>query len=67
MQTIVIVGILFYSLSYLTTAILFRHYLSKETNRSRPFDVSDRRFQVNAINIGVALIVMTITYFSNIN
>jgi hypothetical protein len=63
MQTIVIVGMLFYSLSYLTTAILFRHYVSKETDRSRGFDISDRRFQVNAINVAVALIVMAITYF----
>jgi hypothetical protein len=64
MQTIVIVGMLFYSLSYLATAILLRDYVSKETNRSKAFDVSDRRFQVNAINLGVALIVMAITYFS---
>ena len=67
MQTIVIVGILIYSLSYLATTILFRHYLSDETNRAGAFDFSDRRFQVNAINIAVALIAMTITYFSNTN
>lgn len=67
MQTIVIVGFLIYSLSYLATTILFRHHLSNETNRAKAFDFSDRRFQVNAINIGVALIAMTITYFSNVN
>ena len=67
MQTIVIVGFLIYSLSYLTTTFLFKQSLSDETNRARLFDFSDRRFQVNAINIGVALIAMTITYFSNID
>ena len=67
MQTIVIVGFLIYSLSYLTTTFLFKQSLSDETNRAKAFDFSDRRFQVNAINIGVALIAMTITYFSNID
>jgi len=67
MQTIVIVGMLTYSLSYLTTAFLFRHYLSRETTRQSPgrFDFSNRRYHVNAINLGVAMVAMTIIYFSD--
>jgi len=67
MQTIVIVGMLAYSLSYLTTAILFRHYLSRETSRqlNGRFDFSNRRYHVSAINFGVALIAMAIIYLAD--
>ena len=69
MQTIVIVGMLVYSLSYLTTAFVFRHSLSKESNSEpvRGFDFSDRRYQVNAINIGATVFAMAITYFSGVS
>jgi hypothetical protein len=69
MQTIVIVGMLVYSLSYLTTAFLFRHVLSQESNFEpvRAFDFSNKRSQVNAINIGVTVLVMVITYFSGVS
>jgi len=69
MQTILIVGMLVYSLSYLTTAFLFRHSLSKGSNSEpvRAFDFSNRRYQVNAINIGVTLLTMAITYFSGVS
>ena len=69
MQTIVIVGMLVYSLSYLTTAFLFRHSLSKESNSEpvRAFDLSQRRYQVTAINIGITVLAMAITYFSGVS
>ena len=65
MQTIVIVGWLTYSLSYITTTFLFRQYL-RESNAepNRSFDFSNRRYQVNTINIGVTLLAMAIIYFS---
>jgi hypothetical protein len=69
MQTIVIVGMLVYSLSYLTTAFVFRHSLSKESNSEpvRAFDFSNRRYKVNAINIGVTVLAMAMTYFSGVS
>jgi len=69
MQTILIVGMLVYSLSYLTTAFLFRHSLSKGSSSEpvRTFDFSNRRYQVNAINIGVTVLAMAITYFSGVS
>ena len=69
MQTILIVGILVYSLSYLTTAFLFRQSLSKGSNSEpvRAFDFSNRRYKVNAINIGVTVLATAITYFSGVS
>jgi hypothetical protein len=69
MQTIVIVGMLVYSLSYLTTAFLLRHSLSKESNSEpvKAFDFSNRHYKVNAINIGVTVLAMVFTYFSGVS
>jgi hypothetical protein len=67
MQTIVITGMLTYSLSYLATAFLLRHYV-RESNSGpmNAFDFSNRRYQVNAINVLVAILAMAVMYFSNV-
>ena len=69
MQTIVIVGMLVYALSYLTTAFLLRHSLPKESNSEpvRAFDFSNGRYKVNAISTGVSVLAMAITYFSGVS
>jgi len=68
MQSIVIVGMLTYSLSYLITEFLFDHYLRESNNKTAAtFDFSNRRYRANAINLVVAVIAMAIIYFSGVS
>ena len=66
MQTIIIAGFLTYSLTYLITAYFFRNYLSGEIDPepARAFDLLNRRYHVYGINLAVALIAMTIIYYT---